>query len=289
MKKLVAVALVVLTLCGLPAWAVAPVPNNVNSNTVNSGSKYFYVGPPVNLVNYPNTFASFIGTSGSNNYGQVIIQDLNPNGQGCIILEGDNATNDAHFGQLCLNGSGSAINRGTTNIFFPNPNTLSIGNTDGETNIYTGVVTGTTNAAINFYVGQNTTPDFTLSPTGASSPHPLPVANGGTGGDGSVNDKTDNYQLLASDCGKVVRYDKAFAVVATIPLNATTSIGNFCSIVIEQLGAGSLSIQCSDSATCASTVAVNKTSSTLTLTGKYGTVLLYKTATNTWLAKGDLQ
>lgn len=117
----------------------------------------------------------------------------------------------------------------------------------------------------------------------------LPVANGGTGGDGSVNDKTDNYQLLASDCGKVVRFNSESAIVATIPLNNTVAISNFCSIVIEQLGPGSLSIECSDSSTCASTVSINKTAATLTLIGQYGTVLLYKSAINTWLAKGDLQ
>ena len=125
-------------------------------------STYLHVGPALNLTNYPSTWASFVGTSGSNNYGQVIIQDLNANGQGGLVVGGDNMTNTTHYGQIYMNGSGSAINRGPTNIFFSNPNALSIYSTDNEVDIGALGTTG----AINFYVNGYTTPGMTIGTMG---------------------------------------------------------------------------------------------------------------------------
>jgi hypothetical protein len=124
---------------------------------------YLNIGPALNLTNFPNTWASFIGTSGSNNYAQVIAQDLNANGQGGFVVGGDNMTNSTHYGQIFMNGSGSSVNRGPANIYFSNPNAMSIYSTDAELDIGTGMVTaGTPAGLINFYVDGSTTPTMTL-------------------------------------------------------------------------------------------------------------------------------
>jgi hypothetical protein len=123
-----------------------------------------FVGTPLSLASYPSTWGSFVGTSGSQNYGQVIVQDLNSNGQGGLVVGGDNMTNTTHYSQIYMNGSGTAVNRGVTNINFANPNALSIYNTDAETDIGTGQVTaGTPAGNINFYVDQHATPTMTIT------------------------------------------------------------------------------------------------------------------------------
>ena len=133
-----------------------------------SASTYFHIGPALNLTNYPGTLFSAVGTStGTNGYIQNITQDLNTHGQGCIIIGGDNMTNSTHYGELCMNGSST---RDVSNSYFVNANAVPIYSTDAELDIAAGMVTGTSTAALNFYAGQNTTPDFKVTYGAVSIP-----------------------------------------------------------------------------------------------------------------------
>jgi hypothetical protein len=131
------------------------------------GSTYFHVGPALNLTNFVNTWASIIGTSDSHNYGQVIIQDLNPNGQGGLVVGGDNMTNSTHYGQIFYNGSANATLRGPTNIYFPNPNALSIYGTDQEVDISVNPGSNGTGGAI-YFSADNTTAVQTITSAGVT-------------------------------------------------------------------------------------------------------------------------
>jgi hypothetical protein len=134
--------------------------DNTNFGWLDSPT-YFHVGPALNLTNYVNTWASFVGASNTSNYGQVIIQDTNPNGQGGLVVGGDDMTNTSHYGQFYKNGSANATLRGTTNIYFANADAFSIYTTDNEFDIGALGVSG----IINFFAGGYATPSQTISST----------------------------------------------------------------------------------------------------------------------------
>jgi hypothetical protein len=120
------------------------------------------VGPTVSQTNYPNTLASFVGTSGANDYVQIISQDLNPNGSSAYVVGGDNMTNLTHYGNVAFNGSGSS--RSSTNVYFTNANAFDEYTTDAEYDFGVGLVTGS--GVYNWYVNGYTTPSMTLNSSG---------------------------------------------------------------------------------------------------------------------------
>jgi len=94
--------------------------------------------------------------------------------------------------------------------------------------------------------------------------------------DASINDKTDNYTLQASDNGKVVVMDKATAVTVTVP--SGLGAGFNCSFV--QKGAGQVTFT-------ASSTTINNRQSHTKINAQYGVASLLAYAADTFVLAGD--
>lgn len=94
--------------------------------------------------------------------------------------------------------------------------------------------------------------------------------------DASINDKTDDYTLLASDNGKVVVMNKASAVTVTVP--SGLGAGFNCSFV--QKGAGQVSFS-------ASSTTINNRQSHTKINAQYGVASLLAYADDTFVLAGD--
>ena len=97
-----------------------------------------------------------------------------------------------------------------------------------------------------------------------------------SGFDASINDKTDDYTLLASDNGKVVVIDKSSAVTVTVP--SGLGAGFNCSFV--QKGAGQVSFS-------ASSTTINNRQSHTKINAQYGVASIVAYATDTFVLAGD--
>ena len=94
--------------------------------------------------------------------------------------------------------------------------------------------------------------------------------------DASINDKTDDYTLLASDNGKVVVMNKASAVTVTVP--SGLGAGFNCSFV--QKGAGQVSFS-------ASSTTINNRQSHTKINAQYGVASIVAYAADTFVLAGD--
>ena len=94
--------------------------------------------------------------------------------------------------------------------------------------------------------------------------------------DASINDKTDDYTLLASDNGKVVVMNKSSAVTVTVP--SGLGAGFNCSFV--QKGAGQVSFS-------ASSTTINNRQSHTKINAQYGVASLVAYAADTFVLAGD--
>jgi len=94
--------------------------------------------------------------------------------------------------------------------------------------------------------------------------------------DASINDKTDDYTLLASDNGKVVVMNKSSAVTVTVP--SGLGAGFNCSFV--QKGAGQVSFS-------ASSTTINNRQSHTKINAQYGVASLLAYADDTFVLAGD--
>ena len=146
-------------------------------NCVLQDAVYQGVTSPFAPSNYPGILAGWSGAATSGSYTQVLAQDTTASGQAGFYAMANDGTNLSHYAGFFMNNSASPS---ITNVFWTDPHAAGFYSTDGEVNFGSGVVTGTSGAAINFYVGQNTTPNLTLVPVGSISPHPLAVSNGGS-------------------------------------------------------------------------------------------------------------
>lgn len=95
-------------------------------------------------------------------------------------------------------------------------------------------------------------------------------------------DTTTAYTLVLGDAGKYVTLSNASAVTLTVPTNASVAFDVGTVVNLVQLGAGQVTIA------GASGVTVNSEGSKLKLKGQYAVASLLKTATNTWVALGNL-
>lgn len=95
-------------------------------------------------------------------------------------------------------------------------------------------------------------------------------------------DTTTAYTLVLGDAGKYVTLSNASAVTLTVPTNATVAFDVGTVVNLVQLGAGQVTIA------GAVGVTVNSQGSKLKLSGQYAVASLLKTATNTWVALGNL-
>ncbi|KKN82810.1 hypothetical protein LCGC14_0306340 [marine sediment metagenome] len=98
----------------------------------------------------------------------------------------------------------------------------------------------------------------------------------------SINEQTDDYTLVLTDKDKLVDIDKATAVTLTVPANSSVAFPIGASILVEQKGAGVITITPVDG-----TVILNNMEGLVT-TGQYAIVALIKKATNLWLVYGNL-
>ena len=95
-------------------------------------------------------------------------------------------------------------------------------------------------------------------------------------------DTTTAYTLVVGDAGKYVTLSNAASITLTIPTNASVAFDVGTVVNVVQLGAGQVTIA------GASGVTVNSEGSKLKLKGQYAVASLLKTATNTWVALGNL-
>ena len=95
-------------------------------------------------------------------------------------------------------------------------------------------------------------------------------------------DTTTAYTLVLGDAGKYVTLSNAASITLTIPTNATVAFDVGTVVNVVQLGAGQVTIA------GAGGVTVNSEGSKLKLKGQYAVASLLKTATNTWVALGNL-
>ena len=95
-------------------------------------------------------------------------------------------------------------------------------------------------------------------------------------------DTTTAYTLVLGDAGKYVTLSNAASITLTVPTNATVAFDVGTVVNVVQLGAGQVTIA------GAVGVTVNSEGSKLKLKGQYAVASLLKTATNTWVALGNL-
>ena len=95
-------------------------------------------------------------------------------------------------------------------------------------------------------------------------------------------DTTTAYTLVLGDAGKYVTLSNAASITLTIPTNASVAFDIGTVVNVVQLGAGQVTIA------GAGGVTVNSEGSKLKLKGQYAVASLLKTATNTWVALGNL-
>lgn len=95
--------------------------------------------------------------------------------------------------------------------------------------------------------------------------------------------QTDSYTLALADAGKMVQMGKATAQTLTVPKNSVVAFGVGTQILIEQSGAGQVTIAPVDG-----DVTIQSADSALKTAKQYSVAGLVKLATDTWLVMGDV-
>lgn len=93
---------------------------------------------------------------------------------------------------------------------------------------------------------------------------------------------TDNTTLVEGDANDIITVNAATAKAVTVPLNSVVPIAVGTRIKIIRLGAGLVSV-----APVSGSVTINSARSDKTIQSQYGSGLLTKTATDTWLFEAD--
>jgi hypothetical protein len=162
-----------------------------------------------------------------------------------------------------------------------------VGTTDSQTltnktisaasNTLTGVVTLT---------GTETLTNKTLTTPTIGSFTNAAHTHADTAGGGSIlytlNAQTASYTLVLSDAGKVIPISNASANTVTVPPNSSVAFPTGSVVTLVQTGAGQTTIA------AGSGVTIQSESSKLKLKAQYATAGLLKTATDTWVAFGNL-
>lgn len=90
------------------------------------------------------------------------------------------------------------------------------------------------------------------------------------------------YSLVLTDAGKHVGLSNAAAITLTVPTNASVAFPVGTTILLEQVGAGQVTI------TPAGGVTIHSAGGKLKTSAQYAVASLVKRDTNTWLAFGNL-
>ena len=100
---------------------------------------------------------------------------------------------------------------------------------------------------------------------------------------GTINAQTGTtYTLVLTDVAKIVTLSNASAITLTVPPESSVAWPAGTTIVLAQLGAGTVTIA------AGAGVTINSAGGALDIGAQYGAVTLLKTGTNTWLLIGNL-
>jgi len=100
---------------------------------------------------------------------------------------------------------------------------------------------------------------------------------------GTINAQTGTtYTLVLTDVAKVVTLANSSAITLTVPPESSVAWPAGTTIVLAQLGAGTVTIA------AGAGVTINSADGALDIGAQYGAVTLLKTGTNTWLLIGNL-
>lgn len=98
-----------------------------------------------------------------------------------------------------------------------------------------------------------------------------------------VNAQTGtSYTLVLTDVAKVVTLTNAAAITLTVPPESSVAWPTGTTIVLAQLGAGTVTV------TAGAGVTINSAGAAVDIGAQYGVATLLKTGTNTWLLFGNL-
>lgn len=98
-----------------------------------------------------------------------------------------------------------------------------------------------------------------------------------------INTQTGTaYTLAITDAGRTVRMDNGSAIALTVPPNSSVAFPVGTQIVIEQSGAGAVTV------TAGAGVTLYSRGSLVSTAGQYALAALVKTATDTWTLGGDI-
>jgi hypothetical protein len=99
----------------------------------------------------------------------------------------------------------------------------------------------------------------------------------------SIENKTDSYQLVLTDAGKLIEVNHADPKTITIPPSGTVDFPIGTTIGIYQKGAGTVTVDAESSVT------LNSLDGATDLTGQYAGATLVKTAQDEWLLTGAIE
>lgn len=247
------------------SWSSAPTVTTLNATTLNAttvngttfDTNVVAAGVTLNATSLiaDGTDANISINITAKGTGQVIIDDLQ--------LTTDLVVTEGGTGAGTFTDHGVLIGSGTNAITAAAVGTngqLLVGST-GADPVFATVASA--DASINFTLGAGT---LDLSVSGTIS----------------INAQTGTtYEFLASDAGKLVTFDNAAAITATVPVNADVAIEIGATIVCAQKGAGTLTLAPEGGVTLSSAGAE------LDTFAQYSMVSIIKIDTNVWLVSGD--
>jgi hypothetical protein len=98
-----------------------------------------------------------------------------------------------------------------------------------------------------------------------------------------IEAKTANYTFVLEDRGKIIEFNSASALTATVPTNASVAFDNGAVIVVSRRGAGDVTIA------PASGVTLRSGDSKLKISKQYAAAALIKLDANEWMVVGSLK
>ena len=229
-----------------------------------------------------DTGVALQATGSNTGYFQTIMQNTS-NGTGAstdYIVNNNLGTSSTYFGDFGINsstytGSGS----------FALPSATYLGSNSGDLAIGTF-----TSNAIHFVVNNGATDAMTISTAGVTTlGSPLPIASGGTAGNGTTNAQTGtSYTTVLGDAGNLITMNNASASTLTIPPNSSVAYPPDTIIHFVQLGAGAVTLTAGTGVTFVANNACSAPTAPVSIYGAQLGAELTSTA-NTWVILGICQ
>ena len=220
------------------------------------------VGSPA----YSDTGVLLQMTSSVAGYNQAIIQNTSTaSNASANLIFNNNLGSASSFGEVGINSS-SFTGAGSFNL----PNAMYVDTNVGDLSL------GTLGAsAIHMLVNNSATDALTISATGVTTlGQPLPVASGGTAGNGTVNTQATSYTTVLGDAGNFLNMNCGSACNLTIPPNSSVAYLLNTEICGMQGGAGAVTFVAGSGVTLAPATAATP--------ARYSPFCAKKIATDTW-------